>query len=65
MSAIIGLGVASLCVVGLLAAYGAGLRRGKARGWCEYHFAQIARERARRDKIGRFKAQALTHGGRS
>jgi hypothetical protein len=65
MSTILGLGVAFLYVVGLLAAYGAGLRRGRARGWCDHLFAQIARERARRDKLGRFKAQSLSHGGRS
>lgn len=71
LPAIFGLGVAFVYVVGILAAYAAGLRRGKARGynigkaygWQECFFQQIARERARRDKWGRFKTQAQNHGG--
>jgi uncharacterized membrane protein len=70
---IIGLGLAFVYMGGLLFAFGYGLKRGNARGfsagkafgWQECFFEQLARERARRDKWGRFKAQAQTHGGRS
>jgi hypothetical protein len=72
-SILIGLALAVVYFAGLLAAFAAGLRRGitrgfgagKAFGWQECYFGQIAKERARRDKWGRFKTQGQTHGGRS
>lgn len=41
-----------------LAAFSLGYQRGKAVGWLERHFAQVAKENAQRNKLGQFVSQA-------
>ena len=36
-------------------AYFAGFRRGQALGWLDHYFSTVANDRARRDRIGRFR----------
>lgn len=43
-----------LVICATLAIFAFGFRRGKDAGWCAYHYAAIEKERARRDKRGRF-----------
>lgn len=38
--------------------YASGLKLGKAKGWLEYYEAEQARDKARRDRIGRFRAKS-------
>jgi hypothetical protein len=49
--------------------YHTGYKRGIAVGWCEHHFGELAkerarleRERARRNRIGQFKGTEVCHG---
>lgn len=37
--------------------YVTGFRRGKAVGWCDKYFSDVAKDRARREKNGQFKAK--------
>jgi hypothetical protein len=43
-------------VISLPLGYWIGVRKGKSIGWCEHHFQDIAREKARRDRRGRFRS---------
>jgi hypothetical protein len=45
----------------VILAYAIGYRRGKAAGWCEHHFEDIAKDRARRELNGQFKAKEARH----
>ena len=36
-------------------AFAAGRMRGLSEGWLECHFKQVAAEKSRRDKLGRFR----------
>ena len=48
--------LAVLAVLATMAlCYVTGFRRGKAVGWCEHHFADIAKENARRAPNGQFR----------
>ena len=48
-----------VCIIAVLVSalsYAVGVKRGREIGWCEHHFADLAKERARRDQHGRFVA---------
>lgn len=45
---------AALSVGAVFIAYRIGQAKGRALGWCDYHFQQIEADNARRDRAGRF-----------
>ena len=49
---------AAFCMGAVFTAYQVGKARGtckgRALGWCDYHFDQIEKDKARRDRAGRF-----------
>ena len=45
-------------ICGLLVGHIIGSKRGRDEQWCDDYFAAIARDRARRDAQGKFKAKA-------
>jgi hypothetical protein len=46
--------LASFAAIGYLIGYTRGTAKGRALGWCDYHFKQIEDDKARRDRAGRF-----------
>jgi membrane protein DedA with SNARE-associated domain len=46
--------------VGYFCGRAEGIAHGRAEQWVEDYFAKVQRERARRDKIGRFKPKGTT-----
>lgn len=43
---------------GVLLGYSIGFQKGKALGWQEHHFEDIEKDKARRDRLGRFKSSS-------
>ena len=44
-------------IVGYIVGYRAGVKHGHAEGWLEHYSACVARDRARRQRNGQFKAK--------
>ena len=55
---------AALCMGAVFTAYQVGKARGtckgRAAGWCDYHFDQIDKDKARREPDGKFKTTKKT-----
>jgi len=47
----------------MLLSYTVGFRRGKAAGWCDKYFADVAKDRARRNKLGQFRSTGFRSSG--
>lgn len=58
-------GTIVLLLVAAGAGFAVGFRRGRDTGWCEHYFDTIAKERARRDRHGRFVALKTDKGART
>ena len=51
-------GLAAVAIASI-AAYGVGIRRGRALGWIEHYESCVARDRSRRQRNGQFKAKEV------
>lgn len=48
-------------LVGSIGGFLYGRKRGTAIGWLDRYFEEVARDRARRNKLGQYKAQEARH----